>query len=251
MIPVLSGASLAYLSRAIAAYERNAPKKTASDKILTDACLALSYLWAAERFVAAGYVVIGNEAARRGERHREAAEKNLRTLQKAQGPLLTKEFPPGSDHWTLIGLDIGQDLLLELETKTPLANGAEISPYWSQDRRTRALLLEPKTRVRLLEAAPKLPLEYRMHLVGSIASLELGGSDLDLPKEGMIVKAYARYRTFIETVRARPDTALDTLEPYIAVLEAAGATKQELADKRRELEEMKKRLEVQKRERRD
>jgi hypothetical protein len=242
VIPVLPGSALAYIAKAIARYERIAPKKTEQEKVLRGACLALSYHWAAERFVAAGYEVIGNEAARRGERHREKAEKILAELRKLHGEALSQQFPPGTDHWALIALEDGQNVLLEVESKLPLAAGTDVSPYWSQDRRTRALLLEPKTRQRLLDAAPTLPLAYRMHLIGAIASLELSGSDLDLPKVGFIAKAYAAYRAYIDSVRTQHFDSDVSLDKMLDVLRAAGATEKELAEKRLEIDELKRQL---------
>ncbi len=241
MIPVLSPQSLGYAARVIETFERRATRNTDEERLLADTCLTLSYDWIAGRFFAAGYSVIGKEASKRSEKHRKAASERFASLRKQHGKHLGKRMESRLDHWTLIALRESADVLFEMESHADPASTLDPISYYAQDSRARALLVVPETAQRLFELAPELSLDRRLQIIGAIASLELMDVDLDIPKDSLIGRAYAAYRDTVEISRKRDVTLVESLDGWLDVLRALGATDSELRERKKQMDELRKR----------
>ncbi len=248
LMPVLSSRGLSVMAGAIARYERRAPRATDADRLTAEACLALSYGWAAPRFSAAGFDVIAQESARRAKKSLDRARQLHARLDKQSSEKLRKALRGHADQWTLVAFEAGEKTLLKLETERPAPSPQDkpslqdINLYIHQQRRTEALLNQPRTRGALIEASESYDLDRRMMFLGRFASLRLMNPGLEIPKTGWLPGALAAYDKVLEIMRQRDFGSEAYFKASLELLRAAGASPEELRERKREHAEVRKRI---------
>lgn len=248
LLPVISPQGLSVLARAIARYEVAAPRVEAIDALVADACLSLSYDWAAPRFAAAGLDVIARESATRAKTRRESAIERHRKLASQGEAKLGEQVRTHPDHWTLVAFEAGARTLLALETRAPKAERpgplptTELEAMVNGQQRTQALLSDPTTRAALVTASTSFDLDRRMHFLGMFASFRILNPDVQLPQRGWLPGALAAYDVMLRAMGAGHFGSAGYFDASLDVLRAAGATPKQIAEREKLQQEVKRRL---------
>jgi hypothetical protein len=248
LMPVISPRGLSVMARAIARYEVSAVRKTEIDRLTFESCRSLSYTWAAPRFAAAGFDVIARESAGRAETSRDKAVALHRRLQR-HGPAklgaLLKRHP---DHWTLVAFEAGEATLLGMDRSARNGQGQgplsadELGAMVNGQQRTHALLSKEKTRSALIAASDHFDLDRRMEFLGIFASYRLVHPDIDLPKTGWLPGALYAYDGMLRAMGAGNFGTDGYFDASLDVLRAAGATPQEIEQRKQLQRDLQKRL---------